>query len=68
MRFSDFMELLLQIFNCCVDMFSKSQFPEAIDWTNQVLDLASLVSPANDDERAQFDMLFKNSTRLLGMY
>lgn len=66
LKYSKFMDLVIQVYNCCVDMFSNDQYDLTVEWTNKTLDIASMASPSNQNEREQLNMLLKNANRLLG--
>lgn len=66
LNFTSFLETVIQLFNCCVDMYSKGQYAHVVEWINLVLYLAELVvDPPKDSEKSQVNTLLKNATRLL---
>lgn len=68
LKCAKFLDYLIQLYNCSVDMFERSQYEDAIEWITITLDLAPLVEPSSSEEKAQLDVLLRSSNRLLSEF
>lgn len=67
LSYEKFVDTIIQIYNCCVDMFAKDLYTEAVDWANKLLDLIPLLNSSSSSEEDQIEVLTKNCYRLLSM-
>ena len=66
-KYLKFLDYLIQLFNCSVDLMSQSKYHEVVDWITIILDMSTLMTAKSTEETKHLNILLRNANRLLSI-